>query len=119
MRVAFIGLGNMGKPMSRNLITAGHTVHGFDISPDACAYLAQQGGAVAARASDAVRDVDLVISMLPTGEHVRDLYFGSGDIVAHLSPGTLLIDSSTISIAVTRDLAARVKASGFSMIDAP
>jgi 3-hydroxyisobutyrate dehydrogenase len=119
MRVAFIGLGNMGKPMSRNLVMAGHAVQGFDIASDACAYLVQQGGTAVASAADAVRNVDLVISMLPTGEHVSDLYFGAGGIVAHLAPGTLLMDSSTISISVTRDLAARVKAAGFAMIDAP
>jgi 3-hydroxyisobutyrate dehydrogenase len=119
MRVAFIGIGNMGKPMSRNLITAGHAVTGFDLQPEACAYLEAQGGRVAGSAAAAAGDADIVISMLPTGEHVRDLYFGRGALVAHAAPGTLLIDSSTISISVTRELATEVRKRGCAMIDAP
>jgi len=119
MRVAFIGLGNMGKPMSRNLVNAGHAVTGFDLLPDACAYLRAQGGGVAASAREAAAGAEVVITMLPTSDHVRDLYFGSGDVVAHAAPGTLFMDSSTISISATRELAAEIRARGCAMIDAP
>lgn len=119
MRVAFIGIGNMGKPMSRNLLKAGHQVTGFDLVPEACAYLQSHGGSVASSAIAAAAEAEIVISMLPTSEHVRDLYFGRGDLVAHLAPGTLLMDSSTISISVTRELAAEVRKRGCAMIDAP
>ncbi len=119
MRVAFIGLGNMGKPMSRNLVRAGHQVTGFDLVPAAGAYLLAQGGQVADSAVAAAAGADVVISMLPTSEHVRDLYFGRGALVAHIAPGTLLIDSSTISISVTRELASEVRKNGCAMIDAP
>ncbi len=119
MRVAFIGLGNMGKPMSRNLIKAGHLVTGFDLLPEAREYLKAQGGSVAASAREAAADAEVVITMLPTSDHVRDLYFGRGDVVAHAAPGTLFMDSSTISISVTRELAAGIRARGCTMIDAP
>ena len=119
MRVAFIGIGNMGKPMSRNLIAAGHTVTGFDLLPGAGAYLESHGGRFAASAVEAAADAEVVISMLPTSDHVRDLYFGSGKLLANVSPGTLLMDSSTISISVTRELAAEVRKQGCAMIDAP
>lgn len=119
MRVAFIGIGNMGKPMSRNLLRAGHQVTGYDLLPESLTYLQSQGGRVAGSAVEAASDADVVISMLPTGEHVRDLYFGSGKLVAHLAPRTLLMDSSTISISTTRELAAEVSKHGCSMIDAP
>ena len=119
MRVAFIGLGNMGKPMSRNLVRAGHQVTGFDLAPEARSYLQAQGGHVADSAVAAAAGADVVISMLPTSEHVRDLYFGRGELVAHVAPGTLLMDSSTISISVTRELAADVRGRGCAMIDAP
>ena len=119
MRVAFIGIGNMGKPMSRNLVKAGHQVTGFDLMPEARAYLQSQGGLVADSAVAAAAGADVVISMLPTSEHVRDLYFGRGELLAHAAPGTLFMDSSTISISVTRELAADVRKHGCAMIDAP
>jgi 3-hydroxyisobutyrate dehydrogenase len=116
MRVAFIGIGNMGKPMSRNLLTVGHAVTGFDLLPEAGAYLESHGGRFARSAAAAA---EVVISMLPTSEHVRDLYFGRGELMAHVAPGTLLIDSSTIAISVTRDLAREVRDHTCAMLDAP
>jgi 3-hydroxyisobutyrate dehydrogenase len=119
MRVALIGIGNMGKPMGRNLLKAGHSVTGFDLLPEAVDYLVRQGGRAASSAVEAAKDAEVVMSMLPTGDHVRDLYIGRDDLLAHVPPGTLFMDSSTISISVTRELAAAVKARGSKMIDAP
>src|SRR5258707_12722002 len=99
MRVAFIGLGNMGRPMSRNLIKAGHEVAGFDLFPDAVAALKQDGGRAATSALDAANGAEIVISMLPTSDHVRDLYLRKGELLAHLPAGTLLMDSSTNCIS--------------------
>ncbi|HXU59413.1 MAG TPA: NAD(P)-dependent oxidoreductase, partial [Verrucomicrobiae bacterium] len=119
MRVAFIGLGNMGRPMSRNLIKAGHEVAGYDLFPEAVAALKQDGGRAATSALDAAKGAEVVISMLPTSDHVRDLYTGKGELLDHLPAGTLLMDSSTISISVTRELAEETKKRGCSMIDGP
>ena len=119
MRVAFIGLGNMGRPMSRNLIKAGHEVAGYDLFPEAVAALKQDGGRAATSALDAAKGAEVVISMLPTSDHVRDLYTGKGELLDHLPAGTLLMDSSTISISVTRELAEAAKKRGCSMIDGP
>jgi len=119
MRVALIGIGNMGRPMGRNLLKAGHQVAGYDLLPDGVNYLVQQGGKAASSAIEAAKGAEVVMSMLPTSEHVRDVYLGKGGLLAAVAPGTLFMDSSTISISVTRDLAAEVKKRGSKMIDAP
>lgn len=75
-KVGFIGLGNMGGPMARNLVKAGYEVKGFDLSADAMAALVEVGGTGAASAGEAAKDVDFVITMLPAGPHVRGVYTG-------------------------------------------
>jgi len=119
MRVALIGIGNMGRPMGRNLLKAGHSVTGYDILPEALEYLVKQGGKAASSAIEAAKGAEVVMSMLPTHDYVRDLYLGKGGLLAAVPPGTLFMDSSTISISVTRELAAEVKKRGSKMIDAP
>jgi 3-hydroxyisobutyrate dehydrogenase len=119
MHVALVGIGNMGKPMSRNLINAGHSVTGYDLSPEAVDHLVQQGGKAAPSAIEAAKGAEVVMTMLPTSEHVRDVYLGEAALLDNAEPGTLFMDSSTISISVTRDLAVEVKKRGSKMIDAP
>jgi 3-hydroxyisobutyrate dehydrogenase len=119
MRVALVGIGNMGKPMGRNLLRAGHRVTGYDLVPEAVAYLVEQGGKGASSAVEATKGAEIVMTMLPTSEHVRDVYLGAGGLLDAVPQGTLFMDSSTISISVTRDLAAEVKKRGSKMIDAP
>lgn len=119
MRVALVGIGNMGKPMGRNMIKAGHEVTGFDLSREAVDYIVEQGGKAASSAIEAARGAEVVMTMLPTSEHVRDVYLGEGALLDNADPGTLFMDSSTISISVTRELAAEVKKRGNKMIDAP
>src|ERR1700733_3512530 len=119
MRVALIGIGNMGKPMGRNMIKAGHSVTGFDLQKEAMAYLVEHGGKCASTALQAIDGAQVVMTMLPTSEHVRDMYVGQGRLLDHATKGTLFVDSSTISISVTRDLANEVKQRGCKMIDAP
>ena len=118
-RIGFIGLGNMGLPMAGNLIKAGHTVAGFDVSASAVGRLAVLGGSVVADAAAACTGADAVITMLPAGEHVRAVYRGEGRVLAAAAPGALLIDSSTIDVVTARDVAAAAAAKGFAMIDAP
>jgi 3-hydroxyisobutyrate dehydrogenase len=117
--IAFIGLGNMGLPMCMNLLKAGHTVTGFDLVSENCDRLAALGGRIAGSIKDAVADADIVISMVPTGEHVRAVYEGPEGVLQNATPGTLLIDSSTIDVESSRAVSAAAAAAGFVMVDAP
>jgi len=119
MRVAFIGIGNMGRPKVRNLIHAGHTVFAYDLSVSALDEAVRLGAHAAVSPQGAATEADVVISMLPTGQNVRELYLGPDGLVAKTRAGTLLIDSSTISSTVSSEIAAEARAAGKSMIDAP
>jgi 3-hydroxyisobutyrate dehydrogenase len=118
-KIGFIGLGNMGLPMALNLIKAGHQVVGFDVVKSALAQLAAANGAAADSAVDACADVDVVITMLPAGEHVRGVYLGDKGIIANAPPKALLIDCSTIDVATARAIATAAGERGFDMLDAP
>src|SRR5262244_3148627 len=97
--IAFIGLGNMGGPMARNLVKAGHRVVGFDLAQNALEAARMGGVEVAGTAHDAIYGAEAVITMLPAGQHVRGLYQGGSGLLAKAAAGTLLIDSSTIDVA--------------------
>ncbi len=117
--IAFIGLGNMGGPMAANLAKGGFSVGAFDLSPGAMAKAVEAGCARKASVPEAVRDADIVVSMLPAGKHVRAVYAGEGGVIANARPGALFIDSSTIDVQSARDVVAMAAAKGFSMLDAP
>lgn len=117
--IGFIGLGNMGGPMAANLIKAGHSVIGHDVSAEALARLAAQGGAAAASLAEAVAGAEAVITMLPAGRHVRDVYLGPQGLLAAARPQVLLIDCSTIDVTTARAVAAAAEDAGFAMLDAP
>jgi 3-hydroxyisobutyrate dehydrogenase len=119
MKVAFIGLGNMGAPMALNLLKAGYALSVFDLVPSALKTLADAGAVAAVSAAAAVRDADVVVSMLPASAHVRKLYLGDGGVLDAAKPGALLIDSSTIAPQAAREVAEAARAKGFAMIDAP
>ncbi|MEO0731021.1 MAG: NAD(P)-binding domain-containing protein, partial [Pseudomonadota bacterium] len=93
--VAFIGLGNMGLPMAANLTAAGHTVRGFDVVTDNLTAAAAKSVTPATTAVDAVSEAEVVITMLPAGEHVRSVW---GEIVSAAASGALMIDCSTIDV---------------------
>lgn len=118
-RIAFIGLGNMGLPMAVNLIKAGHQVEGVDVNPASVAKLKEAGGTPVEYAHVAAARADVVITMLPAGQHVRDVYLGTVGIVATANPGTLLIDCSTIDVDTARAVASAAEAKGLFMVDAP
>ncbi|MGE0749895.1 MAG: 3-hydroxyisobutyrate dehydrogenase [Variibacter sp.] len=118
-RVGFIGLGNMGLPMALNLVKAGHAVQGFDLNADAVAKLVEAGGTAASSVHNAASGVDVVVTMLPAGQHVREVYTGAGGVLASVDPNTLLIDSSTIDVASARAVAEAAAAKKLLMIDAP
>ena len=117
-RVAFIGLGNMGGPMAANLVKAGHAVRGFDLSDAALARLTAAGGTAATSIADAVRNAQVVITMLPAGEHVLAAYDGPDGVLAHAAPDAVLIDSSTVPPEIPRQLATLARP-GTPLLDAP
>ena len=117
--IAFIGLGNMGAPMAHNLLRAGYLLSVFDLSAAAITALADAGARAALSAKDAVREADIVISMLPANNHVRDLYLGQGGVLETAQPQALLIDCSTIAAQVAQEVANAAAMRGFAMLDAP
>ncbi len=116
-RIGFVGLGNMGGHMARNLVAAGHQVKVFDLVPELMT--AVSGAQAQETAAAAAASVDIFISMLPAGRHVAGLYGGEDGVIAAVDEGTLLIDCSTIDPQTARSVAAEATASGLSMIDAP
>ncbi|HEX6980022.1 MAG TPA: 3-hydroxyisobutyrate dehydrogenase [Alphaproteobacteria bacterium] len=117
--IGFIGLGNMGGPMARNLLKAGHRVRAFDIVRANLDAAVNAGAEAVASAADAAKGVEVVVTMLPAGEHVRDVYVETGKIIATASRGTLLIDCSTIDVETARAVSAVAAAAGHDMVDAP
>jgi len=115
--IGFIGLGNMGLPMARNLVKAGHRVQGFDMADAQVQALVADGGVEADTAAGAVDGADVVVTMLPAGEHVRTVYGES--VIGRVPAGTLLIDCSTIDVESARAVAADAVAAGLEMVDAP
>jgi 3-hydroxyisobutyrate dehydrogenase len=110
-RIGFVGLGNMGLPMARNLAKAGHEVRGYDLSAAAMDAAAEGGIQRAQSAPDAARGADLVITMLPAGAHVRAAW---AEMAPAVEPHAVLVDCSTIDVETAREVAA-----GRPMLDAP
>jgi 3-hydroxyisobutyrate dehydrogenase len=115
--IGFVGLGNMGGPMARNLVAAGHQVKVFDLVKALVDSVEGAAGQSSARAC--AQDVDVFVSMLPAGRHVEGLYLGEDGVLAHCGADTLLIDCSTIDPATSRKVAAAAAEKGVAMIDAP
>jgi 3-hydroxyisobutyrate dehydrogenase len=116
-RVAFIGLGNMGGGMAANLAKAGHDVRAFDLIAAALERAKSHGCLPMGSAVESVRDVEAVITMLPAGKHVRDVYESS--VIGQAPPSAVLIDCSTIDVATAREEADKARAAGYLMVDAP
>jgi 3-hydroxyisobutyrate dehydrogenase len=117
--IGFIGLGNMGAPMAANLVKAGHEVTGFDLAPRPVEALAAIGGRAARAAAGAIAAGEIVMTMLPAGPQVREVYLGQGGILAHARKDALLIDCSTIDVETARLVAGAAAEAGFAMLDAP
>src|SRR6202158_5518434 len=118
-RIGFVGLGNMGLPMAQNLLKAGHQVEGVDVNAAAVAKRVAAGGAGIETSKTTAARADVVITMLPSGKEVREVYFGSSGIIENANPGTLLIDCSTIDVETARTVAAVAEKKGLLMLDAP
>jgi 3-hydroxyisobutyrate dehydrogenase len=119
MRIAFVGLGNMGAPMARNLLKAGHALHLFDLNTTVLAELAELGGQTALSPRDAAAQGDLVITMLPAAAHVRSVYLGDDGVLAGIRAGTPAVDCSTIDPQTARDISVAAAKKGVDLGDAP
>lgn len=117
--IGWIGLGNMGGPMTANLVKAGHTVRGFDLDAGAVAAAEAAGVTAVTGIADAVAGTEVVFTMLPKGNHARAVYLGDDGVLAHADPSTLLIDSSTIDIETAAALHEAAEGKGFRFVDAP
>ncbi len=116
-RIAFIGLGNMGGGMAANLAQAGHDVRAFDLSGDALDRAKTKGCTPAASPAEALAEAEAVVTMLPAGRHVAEVYRAS--VFAAAPKSAILIDCSTIDVATAKTVAAEAGAIGFTMVDAP
>ncbi len=119
MNIAFIGLGNMGAPMARNLIKAGHTLQVFDLNKSVLAEFAGLGAQVSDSPRQAAEGSELVITMLPAAAHVRSVYLNDDGVLKGISPGVPAVDCSTIDPQTIRDIAAVAAQQGVVLGDAP
>jgi 3-hydroxyisobutyrate dehydrogenase len=117
--IGFIGLGNMGLPMARNLVAAGHRVRAFDVAAAAIERAVSAGAGAEPDIAAVVAAADAVITMLPAGEQVRAAYLAPNGIIARAGRGTLLVDCSTIDVETARAVHAAAAAAWFDMVDAP
>jgi len=119
MKIGFVGLGNMGGPMCRNLLRHGHELKVYDVVPERARAVAGEHCTVAESAADCARGVDVFLTMLPSSPHVRSVYMGERGVLAEVAPGTPIVDCSTIDPLTAREVAMDAKAKGCPMVDAP
>ena len=117
MKIAFIGLGNMGGGMAANLVKAGHEVRAFDLSEPALVAAREAGCETFATAKEACVTAEAVVSMLPNGAIVKQVYWD--DVIGHAPEGAILLDCSTIDVATAREVIEVTEAHGYQMVDAP
>ena len=117
MKIAFIGLGNMGGGMAANLVKAGHQVRAFDLAAEALDRARENGCETFGTVREAVQGVEAVVSMLPNGAIVEKVY--ADDVIGHAPAGALLLDCSTIDVATARQVGEAARAAGYAMVDAP
>ncbi|MYU26210.1 3-hydroxyisobutyrate dehydrogenase [Streptomyces sp. SID8352] len=118
-KVGFIGLGTMGLPMAINLVEAGHNVRGFDVVTAQAEKAREHGFETVSSAVEAADGADLLITMLPKGDHVRQVLLAEGGPLDVLAPGSIVVDCSTIDVATSRDVAAAGTRRGIHVLDAP
>ncbi|UYV15882.1 3-hydroxyisobutyrate dehydrogenase [Porphyrobacter sp. ULC335] len=117
MKIAFIGLGNMGGGMAANLVKAGHEVRAFDLSEAALTAAREAGCSTFATAKEACATAEAVVSMLPNGQIVKQVYWD--DVIGHAPEGAIMLDCSTIDVATAREVIEVTEAHGYQMVDAP
>lgn len=119
INISFIGLGHMGNPMVKNLLKSGHTVKIYDLTPAAIQALVPFGAIPATSLSEAVKDADVIFTMLQTGQQVRDVCLSSDGIFVNAKKNSLYIDTSSIEIKTTRELHLAAEKNNLLMVDAP
>ncbi|MCR9270355.1 MAG: 3-hydroxyisobutyrate dehydrogenase [Hyphomonadaceae bacterium] len=119
MRIAFIGLGNMGSGMCANLVKAGHQVTAFDLNAEAVSAATKAGASAATSIAKAVLGAEAVVTMLPAGKHVLSVYFDAHGVASKAEAGTLFLDCSTIAVEDARTASNKAAELGFEMADAP
>ena len=117
--IGFIGLGNMGGPMAKNLLKSGHTVYAFDLSQAALDEVVNAGGVAASSAAQACEKAEVVISMLPAGKHVQSVYQGEDGLLAQLADGVLVLDASTIDAGTACEVGSAAAERGIDFMDTP
>lgn len=118
-RIGFIGLGIMGTPMVRNLVSAGYDVTAYDLDPARVEAAVKDGGTAAASIAEAVRETDVVITMVPASPQVEQVVLHEGGVLEHIRPGALLIDMSSITPQTSVDVATAAAPKGVDVLDAP
>lgn len=119
MKIGFIGLGIMGKPMAKNLLKAGHELKVHDLVTAAVEELVLAGAVKAHSSADAARGSDLIITMLPNSPHVKAAVLGENGVLEGLAPGSILVDMSSINPIASREICLEVEKKGCFMLDAP
>jgi 2-hydroxy-3-oxopropionate reductase len=119
MRIGFIGLGIMGKPMAKNLLKAGHTLVVYDIVDAPVKELVAAGATAGSSPKDVAERNDLIITMLPNSPHVKKAVLGEGGVIEGAKPGSVLVDMSSIAPLASREVAAELAKKGIEMLDAP
>ncbi len=119
MKLGFIGLGIMGKPMAKNLVKAGHELVVFDFNQDAVNELVADGATAAKNNADLASQVDTIITMVPNSPHVRAAMFGENGVAETAKPGTTVIDMSSIDPVESQKIGADLAKLGIDMLDAP
>ncbi|HIQ75010.1 MAG TPA: 2-hydroxy-3-oxopropionate reductase [Candidatus Cottocaccamicrobium excrementipullorum] len=119
MKIGFIGLGIMGKPMSKNLLKAGHELVVCDFNKDAVAEVVAAGAKEGTNGAEIAKECDVIITMLPNSPHVRTVALGEGGIIEGAHEGTVLIDMSSIDPVESKKIGAELAKKGIDMLDAP
>lgn len=119
MKIGFIGLGIMGRPMSKNLLKAGYELVVLDKNQKAVDDLVSAGACFAATPKEVAEQVDIVITMLPNSPHVKEVVLGENGVIEGAKPGSVVVDMSSIAPLVSRELAEKLAEKGIEMIDAP
>lgn len=117
--IGFIGLGHMGLPMAINLVKAGHHVKGYDLDEDKITLFTKAGGMAAQKLHEIGNDHEIIISMLPTGQHVHDIYLGDQGLLSQLTASKLIIDCSSIDVPTSQELARQASLKQHIIVDAP
>ena len=119
MKIGFIGLGIMGKPMSKNLLKAGYELLVYDVNEASMKELASQGASIASSPQEVAENCKLILTMLPNSPHVRTVIAGDKGVLAGITPGSMVVDMSSIAPGVSKELCALLEAKGADMLDAP